>query len=406
MIEAKSSIVLAHNFYRSTVPSGENQVFEMERELLTKYGHKVSEFTRSSDDLVSQGAAGAIKGALLTPWNVTAARQVKSHLVNQKADVLHAHNTFPMLSPSLFWASRGLAARVLTLHNYRLFCPNGIPMREGKVCTDCLDKRSVAPSLYHGCYRDSRVATVPLAASVALHRAIGTWKKEIDAFICLSEFQKELMIDAGLPRHKVHVKPNFYPGKPRVRPWKERRHAVVFAGRLSAEKGVISLLKAWRAWGVDAPELRIVGDGPLRDELEKIAEGLRVTFLGQMSAQDAQLEISSCLLQILPSECYETFGLVIREAFAFGTPSAVANIGPLPFIVTNGRSGIVFDVANPASLLREVKQAWHTPGLLRDLGAGARQEFENKYTEQANYRQLIDIYDEAKEVAKHEQSKR
>lgn len=406
MINDKDNVMLAHNFYRSSVPSGENQVFEMERALLSRYGHVVTEFTRSSDKLLNQGKLGAIKGAMYTPWNTSTQRDIKERLIEENVDVLHAHNTFPIISPSVFWAAQGLAARVITLHNYRVFCANAIPMRGGNVCTECLDKRSASPAMRHGCYQSSRIATAPLAANVALHRKIGTWRNQVDAFICLSDFQKELMIEAGLPKHKVHVKPNFYPGMPEVIPWKGRRPAVVFAGRLGAEKGVVSLLSAWRMWGAEAPELRIVGDGPLRRKLEEMAEGLPVTFLGQLPMEKAQREIADNMLQILPSEWFEGFPMVIREAFAFGTPAAVSNIGPLPSIVTKGLNGIVFEASNPASLLGEVKGAWAEAGLLKRLGIGARKEFEAKYTEQANYQQLRDIYNEAKDVAKFELSKR
>jgi glycosyltransferase involved in cell wall biosynthesis len=145
---------------------------------------------------------------------------------------------------------------------------------------------------------------------------------------------------------------------------------------LTAEKGVINLLKAWQLWGADAPELHIVGDGELRQELESLAKDLPVRFLGQVSAEEAQQQIAQACLQILPSEWFEGFPMVVREAFAFGTPAAVSDLGPLPTIVEHGKSGIVFQPANPQSLLAKVREAWETPGLLEVLGAGARHEFE------------------------------
>jgi glycosyltransferase involved in cell wall biosynthesis len=182
------------------------------------------------------------------------------------------------------------------------------PCAGAKVCTVCLDRRSAWPALRYGCYRDSRVATLPLATSVALHRALGTWTGQVDAFIALSEFQRLRMADSDLPISKVHVKPNFYPGLPSVQPWQERRPYVVFAGRLTAEKGVESLLRAWQAWGVSAPELRLVGDGDLRPELERMAVGLPVRFLGQIGGAEAQAQIAGARLLVLPSEWFETFG--------------------------------------------------------------------------------------------------
>lgn len=388
-------ILLVHNFYGSAAPSGENQVFDTEKAMLRTRGHEVTEFSRHSDTIRRQGMWGAVRGALATPWNPWMTSAI-NHVVGRfQPHVVHVHNTFPLISPGIFHAIGTKSARVLTLHNYRLFCPAGIPMRAGKVCTDCLEARSAWPSLQHGCYRNSRVATLPLAISVGLHRSIGTWSKEVDAFITLSEFQRQRMATAGLPLAKIHVKPNFYPGLPPVLPWHQRTPYVVFVGRLSSEKGVVSLLRAWKAWGAGAPELRMVGDGDLKARLQQMASGLPVRFLGQLSSIDAQAQISMASLLILPSECFEGFPMVVREAFAFGTPVAVSNIGPLPSIVTHGTSGVVFAPADPQSLLFEVRAAWETPRLLEQLAQGARAEFERRYTEATNYETLLRIYTHA-----------
>lgn len=389
-------ILLVHNFYGSAAPSGENQVFAAEKALLQSRGHELAEFTRHSDEIRGQGVWGVIKGAASTPWNPWAARAIRQVVARFRPDVVHVHNTFPLVSPAIFHALAGTGvARVLTLHNYRLFCPAAIPMRAGKVCTDCLDRRSVLPALQHGCYRNSRLATAPLAMNVALHRAAGTWTKEVDAFIALTEFQRQRMIDAGLPASRVHVKPNFYPGSPVVVPWVQRKPYIVFAGRLTAEKGVATLVRAWQLWGQDAPELRVLGGGELHGELERMAAGLPVRFLGQLSAAEAQQQIAEASLLVLPSECFEGFPMVVREAFAFGTPAAVSDLGPLPSIVKHGESGVVFEAGNPSSLLQELRQAWCTPGLLEQLGRGARAAFEAHYTEDANYRTMMLIYEKA-----------
>ncbi|MCT8166642.1 MULTISPECIES: glycosyltransferase family 4 protein [unclassified Pseudomonas] len=392
-------ILLAHNFYNSATPSGENQVLEAERRLLAKNGDDVQLFSKYSDSIAKKGKLGVLSAALGTPWRMDIKHELRSVLDGFQPDIVHVHNTFPLISPAIFPALAGRAARVLTLHNYRLFCPAAIPMREGKVCIECMQAKSSLPSLIHGCYRESRLATLPMALNVELHRYLGTWRKHVDAFIALSEFQRSLMIDAGLPAEKVFVKPNFYPGSPVVQPWLNREPYVVFVGRLTAEKGVISLLRAWQAWGAAAPELRIVGDGALRDQLESMGAGLPVRFLGQVDAKEAERQIANARLQILPSEWFEGFPMVIREAFAFGTPAAVSDIGPLPSIVQNGTSGIVFKPAAPDSILACVRDAWHTPGLLERLGQGARLAFEENYTEGANYAILRSIYEQAMKVS-------
>jgi glycosyltransferase involved in cell wall biosynthesis len=393
-------ILLVHNFYGSSAPSGENQVFEAECALLRARGNDVHTLTRHSDEIRARGAWGTISGGLATPWNPWMARTARREVERIRPDVVHVHNTFPLISPAVLHAIGSRSARVLTLHNYRLFCSAGIPMRGGKVCVECLDARSSLPAMRYGCYRASRLATLPLALNVGMHRAMGTWTRQVDAFIALSHFQRDLTVRAGLPADKVHVKPNFFLGRPDVVPFEKRDFYAVFVGRLGTEKGVVNLVKAWRAWGPSAPELRIIGAGELRGELERLVAGSKIHILGQLATADAQSQIARARLLVLPSECFEGFPMVVREAFAFGTPAAVSDIGPLPSIVQDGISGVVFGAAQPESLLSKVRAAWETPGLLARMGHGARLEFETKYNEETNYQTLMAIYGKAVEVSK------
>ena len=391
-------ILLVHNHYGSAAPSGENVVFGLERDLLERSGHVVQTFVRHSDELRGRGWMGLLEGAAATPWNPWTTAAIRRAVEAFRPDVVHAHNTFPLISPALFPAVGRRAARVLTLHNYRLFCPAALPVRGGRPCTECLDRRSVLPSLRHGCYRGSRAATAPLAAGVALARALGLWQRHVDAFIALTEFQRDLMVAAGLPAERVHVKPNFYPGRPELVPWGARRPCAVYVGRLSEEKGVRHLLEAWSAWGEGAPELRLVGDGPQRSALEAQARAAGLTgavFLGQLQPAQAEAEIARARLLMLPSVWFEGFPMVLREAFAFGTPVAVSELGPLPGLVEHGRAGLVFRAGDAASLLREVRAAWADPGGLEARGAAARRAFEARYAEPENGVALQEIYGRA-----------
>jgi glycosyltransferase involved in cell wall biosynthesis len=391
-------ILLVHNFYGSSSPSGENQVFSLESSLLKSYGHDILHFTRNSDEIREQGVWGLIKGALSTPWNPFSAISLQDAISFFKPDVVHIHNTFPLISPSIYGQISDQAACVLTLHNYRLFCPAGIPIRQGNVCTDCLDRKSVLPSLKHGCYRSSRLATIPLATSVALHRKLKTWSNHVDAYIAFTEFQRELLVKAGLSRELIHVKPNFFPGSAQLIKWEDRSSYVVFAGRLSKEKGVESLINAWLKWGATAPELRILGDGPLRQRLESIAlsqPDVPIRFYGKILGKDVEKQISRAKLLVLPSECFEGFPMVVREAFAYGTPVAASNIGPLPDIVKDGKNGLIFEPNSPDSLLEVVKNIWNSDCVLEVLGNKARADFNDKYTESVNYEKLMEIYEKA-----------
>jgi glycosyltransferase involved in cell wall biosynthesis len=399
-------LTLVHNFYGSEAPSGENAVVVAERRLLESHGHATQLFSRESDTIRADGLMGAVKGGVSSVWNPFTAASLRKEIRAFSSDIVHVHNVFPLISPSIFSAIAQQAARVLTLHNYRLFCAAAIPMRDGVICTTCIDRKSALPALQHGCYRNNRLATVPLAMGIELHRRLGTWHRHVDAFIALSEFQKAMMIEAGLPAHKVHVKPNFFPGNPVVKPWLERSTCALFVGRLSAEKGVQRLLDVWAEWGDNAPPLRIVGDGPLRRELEIRAARLPVTFLGSCSADVTMAEISAARLLVLPSECLEGFPMVLAEAFAAGTPVAVPRLGPLPSIVHSGLNGVVFEAFSRKSMLSTLRTIWNNSNQLKQLALGARESFERLYNDEMNYLQLIDIYNQALEVCESRVSRK
>jgi glycosyltransferase involved in cell wall biosynthesis len=388
-------ILFAHNYYGSSAPSGENRAFDAERAMMARRGHEVESFTRHSDEIRGQGAWGKVKGALSTPWNLWTPRAVGAAVARFRPNVVHVHNTFPLISPAIFSAIGSQSARVLTLHNYRLYCAAATPLRAGEICTECLDRGAAWPAVRHACYRESRFATLPLAINIDLHRTLRTWERHVDAFIVLSDFQRALMVNAGLPADKVRVKPNFYFGNASVLDWRERKPYIMFAGRLTAEKGLATLIHAWRKWGAAAPELRVAGDGALRSSLEALAAGLPVRFLGQLDAAEAQEQIASAKLLVLPSECFEGFPMVLAEAFALGTPVAASDIGPLPAIVEDGVSGLVFAPRNPDAMLEKLRKGWDTPGLLEQLAKGARAAFEQEYAEAVNYDVLISIYRQA-----------
>jgi glycosyltransferase involved in cell wall biosynthesis len=388
-------ILFIHNYYGSAAPSGENVVFEAEKAMLEKNGHEVYVHCRYSDQLISKGLWGKILAATSIPYNFIEAQRIKTVVEKFQPDVVHAHNTFPSISPAFFRSIGTRAAKVLTLHNYRLLCPAAIPLRNGIVCTECIDSRSSFKAINYGCYRGSSLSTFPLVFNVELHRFLNTWNDTVDAFIALTDFQKNKFIDGGLPENLLFVKPNFFPGMPSVKKWIERKPVVIFVGRLSAEKGVKTLIDAWRIWGANAPELRIIGEGPLRNELELMAYGLPVSFKGQVSSIEAVNEIAQAKLLVLPSEWFEGFPMVIREAFAHGTPVAVSDIGPLASIVTHNVTGIVFSPGNPKSIYQSISELWQQQEKLHIFSEAAHNEFMTKYTEASNYKKLMQIYNGA-----------
>lgn len=393
-------VLLVHNFYGSAAPSGENTVFLAEKELLRSRGAEVIEFTRHSDELRNRGKIGDVKGAMATPWNPFTVIGLRKLLERERPDIMHVHNTFPLLSPAVFHATTEFpVATVLTLHNYRTFCAAGIPERNGIPCTECLDRRSVLPALRHGCYRESRLATLPMAAMIALHRRLGTWH-HVDAFIALTEFQRERLSAAGLPRDKMHVKPHFYADPPLPLPWPSRQEKAVYIGRLGEYKGVHVLIEAWRKWGNDAPALEIIGDGPEMERLARMAAGAwpdeRIRFAGQLPFAEAQARLARARLLVLPSLCFEGFPMVIREAFALGVPVAGSRLGSIPCIVEDGKTGVLFRPGDADDLLVRVKALWDQSGSMAGMGHAARAEFERSYTADVNYSRIMEIYAEAR----------
>jgi glycosyltransferase involved in cell wall biosynthesis len=288
---------------------------------------------------------------------------------------------------------------VLTLHNYRIFCAAGVPLRDGHPCVECLEKHSSLPALRYGCYRSSRVATLPLSLSVTLHRTMGTWERQVDAFVCLSDFQRELMAKAGLPEETLSVKPHCYLDPPSPFPWAEREDKVVFVGRLGPEKGVSFLLEAWRKWGDSAPLLEVIGEGPeefhLRGLVQEFGIAGRVEFRGRLPFNEGQRLLGRAKAAAVPSISYEGFPLVIREAFALGVPVVGSRIGSIQTLVSEGVNGAFFEPGDASDLLAVMKQLWSDDGHMRALGIRARATFEAKYTADLNHETLMRIYDGA-----------
>ena len=411
-------ILLVHNYYGSSAPSGENKVFEAEKAMLEKCGHEVAVYTRHSDEIriVDSHQSlvvrllrlwGMVKGAMCTIGNPFAARAVAKKCREFKPDIVHFHNTFPLISPLAVRAASKYAPVVMTLHNYRTACAAGVPTRDGKVCSLCLDKRCVCDGIKHRCYRCSLLATLPLAINIALYRK--RLPKWVSRFIVLSEFQKRKMVEYGWPTEKIVVKGNFvdrvttFAEATAVKEHVERvekKDQIVYVGRLSKEKGVETLINAFKIISVSSVysvvknlKLIIVGDGVDRQELEKLADGLNVEFIGQKPAAETRRIVAESKALMSPSACWETFGLAAAEAMTVGVPSVVSNVGALPDVVQDGRFGEVFEAGNVEACAAAIKRVLARSDY-DEMCEAARREAESKYSEDANYKRLMEIYEE------------
>ena len=389
-------ILIVHNYYGTTAPSGENIVVQKEKSLLIEHGHEVHLYSKKSDTVRGKGLLTHILVALSIPFNIRSFFEFKKIVNDICPDVVHVHNTFPLISPSIFLALKKIPT-VMTLHNYRLFCSKALPYRDGNVCTKCIDKKSVIPALIHRCYRNSFFATIPLAAKIVLGRFFRFWLSNVNKFIALTEFQKLQIIKAGIPDKQVIVKPNFYSDNGSYLPFDLRVNNVIFIGRIKDEKGIGDLIQAWILWGKDAPELLIIGDGPDLNKLKEMCLGNeKIKFLGRLQPEQIIFHLNQSKLLILPSVWFEGFPMTLIEAFACGVPVAVSNIGSLPLIV-HSAEGVLFEPHNSRSLLKEVREIWSDANQLEKMSKQSYKTFKSYYSKDQGYQNLIEIY---KEVVK------
>lgn len=376
-------VLIVHNAYQHR--GGEDSVAESEIELLRAHGHTVETYWRSNDEIASLGRAQA---AMQTFWSSKTVRDIESLVTRFKPDVIHAHNTMPLISPSLYWvASRMEIPVVQTLHNFRLLCPQALLLRESKVCEDCVGKvpwRGVV----RACYRGSVVQSGVMALMLSGHRALGTWQNKVSRYIALNEFARSKYIEGGLPADRIAVKPNFVdvPSLPA-----EARSGFLFVGRLSQEKGIQVLMDAIKLMPAGT-RLRVVGSGPLEAQVRGVAG---VDFLGPLDAETVYREMRRAQALVLPSICYENFPRTIVEAFACGLPVLASDLGPIPGIVANHRTGILFPANNPTALALCLQWALDNSEDLAPMGAAARIEYESKLSPSVNYAQLVGIYQDA-----------
>ncbi|MCA9245771.1 MAG: glycosyltransferase family 4 protein [Planctomycetales bacterium] len=378
-------ILLCHNYYQQ--PGGEDQVFADESRLLEARGHQVVQYTRHNDEVASAGRMGT---ALRTIWSGPSYGELKRIIRRERPQIVHFTNTFPLISPAAYYAAQAAGAKVVqSLHNYRLLCPSGLLLRDGQACEECLAKRIAWPAVRHGCYRGKSGSAV-VAAMLAGHRAMGTWTSAVDRYIALTRFARAKFIAGGLPERKISLKPNFVDPDPG--PGDGADGYAIFVGRLSEEKGIDTLLAACHR--LESPtELRIIGDGPLRDQVEAAcARDVRIRWLGRRPIEQVLEAIGRASLLVFPSNCYETFGRTIAEAFAKGTPVIASDLGAAAELVTPGLTGATFAVGNPEALAGAVAAAQSDPERLAAMRGAARREYEQHYTPDANYEMLMAIY--------------
>lgn len=386
-------IVMVHNTYQQA--GGEDVVFENEKRLLLRAGHTVVPYVRSNMELQNASLLDRIAIAPRMVWSSKTRQEFASILDRERPDIVHIHNTFMVISPSIYSAcsERGIPV-VQTLHNFRLLCPAANFFRDGVICEECVDQ-NLLQSVLHGCYRNSRRATAGVALMLSLHRALDTWRASVTRFIALTEFAKQKFVAAGYPPDRFAVKPNFVDPDPQER--QAAGHYAVFIGRLMDNKGLQVLLDAWKELPAGY-QLQIVGDGPERPALEAQARELQlsgITFRGRLSHAAVIEALKGARFTIVPSKLYEGLPMCIVESFACGTPVLCSKLGGLKEIVEDHATGLQFSPGDAQDLAGKVEWAWNHPFELAQMGHAARDKYERDFTPERSYRLLIGIYEQA-----------
>ncbi len=381
-------VLKVHNYYRQA--GGEDVVAAIERALLMDHGHEVRLWSVSNDAI--KGVWRNFQVAWQAPYSPGAKARLTCVIAAFGPDVVHVHNFFPILTPSIYDACNDAGVPVVqTLHNYRLICPQAMLLRNGKPCDKCVSGSPYHAVLY-GCYRGSRLVSLVPARMVSANRRRGTWRDKVSSYIALTRFAKEKLVQGGLPADKIAVKPNFVADPAAKRePDAVRREGALFVGRLSAEKGIATLLQAWRDMAVP---LRIIGDGPSAGSVER-CDNAAVEALGRKTQPEVIKEMRRAAFLIMPSQWYEAFPVVIVEAFATALPIIASRLGAMSELIDDGVTGLHFTARDAADLAVKVRWAVEHPDEMRVMGVNARRVYEQKYTPEANYRQLMAIYEEA-----------
>ncbi|MER5948585.1 glycosyltransferase [Streptomyces sp. NPDC001904] len=385
-------VFVVHNRYASAQPSGENKVVDQEVELLRSAGHRVELFERRSDDIAAKSLPGKAALPFLVPWNPGVRAELTRRLRADRPDVVHVHNVFPLLSPAVLAACADAGVPVVaTLHNYTQVCPPGTLQRDGAACTECVGGTPL-PAVRHGCYRGSRLATVPLAVSLSVNRR--RWWSGVERFLCISAAQRDVLAAAGMPAERLAVKHNFVPDPGGCRTG-EGEH-LLFLGRLAEAKGLRLLMAAWDELAADGGPgvpLVIAGTGPLEREVAEWAAGRDdVRYAGLLDTAECRKAIARAVAVVAPSTWLEAFGLVAVEAMAAGVPVVAAGHGAFVELVEDGVTGLLHRPGDTASLASCLERIAADPVRNQEMGRAARSRYERGFSPAVGLERLVEEY--------------
>ena len=395
-------ILQVHNFYQQR--GGEDMVVQQEKTLMVSHGHVVHDYFRYNDDITT--ARDKLNVLLTAHYSKKSRESFRETLVEMRPDIVHVHNFFPLITPSIFDACQDLSIPVImTLHNYRLVHPNALLINnKGEI-----DERSVHGSAY-ACvfdkvYRNSMLQTAVAAHMIEYHRKSGTWRSKVDQFIALTNFAKSMFEAGGVPPQKISIKPNFtndiFNKVENDQIPSSDSDYFIYVGRLSPEKGIVMLVDTWIKHDIKA-SLIVIGEGPLLKEIiSKARKSPAIKVLGKKKHTETMEYIRNAKALIFPSTWYEGFPMTIVESFCLGIPVIASNIGSQKEIIKHRHNGLHFEKGESQSLFDQVSALRKDEALKHKLSKNARTDYLKHYSPETNYHQLVKIYQEAIEEKNH-----
>lgn len=377
-------ILVVHNAYQHR--GGEDSVVDAEVAMLQQHGHIVKVYLRHNDDIANMGKVQLVRDTL---WSLKTLDDLAGIVRDFHPDVIHVHNTFPLISPSIYQAASIARIPIIqTLHNFRLLCPQAIFMRDGQICEDCLGKNPWR-AIVRRCYRQSVAQTAVLTGMLVYNRARGVYRNKVTRYIALNEFSLNKYIQGGLPAERFRVKPNFVPDLG-VPDFDRLRQGLLFVGRLSEEKGLSVLGRAFdsKLHGT----LRVAGAGP---DADKVSGLPGIKMLGAVKPLEVRAQMDCSLALVLPSICYENMPMTLLEAYSAGLPVIGSRLGALADLIEDGVTGLLFEPGNAEDLRAKLTWAVNNPHAMLQMGRNARALYLDKYTPDKNYAYLMQIYHDA-----------
>ncbi|MDO9084682.1 MAG: glycosyltransferase family 4 protein [Anaerolineaceae bacterium] len=387
-ISENFSVLLVHNLY--LIRGGEDECFDAEKNLLSSNGVNVIEYVEDNKIIKH---IGLIKTAIQTIWSFTTVKNLKKILQRNKIDIIHVHNFFPIISPSVFYAAKHAKIPIVfTVHNQRLFCANGYFLRNQQICELCSNKFFNLPAVRYRCYRNSFFGSLIVSIMQGVHKWISTWNSKVDIFIALTDFSRSKLIQNGIKEKLIKVKPNFVIDE--FSQFNFKGTYALFIGRLSEEKGVNILLEAWAELENDI-SLKIIGDGNLSETVDFFCKNHpSVEWLGRQSHDFVMEILSQAKVLIVPSICYEGMPRAIIEAFSLGKPVIASRIGGIENMISE-EVGYLVNPGDKNALVNEVREFLENKDLVIKKSYAARNEYLNKYTPEKNFDLIMDIYQKA-----------